>query len=448
MTAGIAASAVVTIGVTIAMYSGTIICFGICFGLCFGIASCTGSSPRGLDTSFGNSGKVTLALGLADDEAFAVAVQADGKIVLAGRSFSAGQSDFALARFDTAGAIDTTFGSGGKVSTDFSGASDVAYALAILSDGTLVAGGTATSGASSLFALAKYLANGSLDTSFGTAGKVTLPIGSTQDEIRALGVQPNGYLLAAGFSKASNFDLAVVRLTLAGALDTTFDSDGKKTLSIGTGDDKAHALAIQNDGRIVLAGSSVVSNITQLAVTRLSSDGSLDTTFGSSGSKTISSTSSSQIQDSAFGASILSDGSIVVSGKSDNGSAPQIFIAALTSAGVLNTDFSDDGKLLTNFSTAATALSGYGNAQALQSDGNILVVGNYTSSKGVDFGALSIDRQGSADAGFGSLGGETLDFGSNDEATAVALSGSSAIFIAGKTHNGSNYDFALAKYLQ
>ena len=153
-----------------------------------------------------------------------------------------------------AGALDSSFGSGGKVTTPIGTSDDLAYALVSQPDGKLVAAGY-TSGTTFDFALARYNSDGSLDSTFGTGGKVTTPIGASSDEAHALILQPDGKLVAAGYtSNGSTYDFALVRYTSAGSLDSTFGTGGKVTTPIGTSNDQAYALVLQPDGRLVAAG--------------------------------------------------------------------------------------------------------------------------------------------------------------------------------------------------
>src|SRR5262249_60035871 len=132
-------------------------------------------------TSFGNRGKVTTDFGSATESAYGVVLQGDGKIVLVGFVASS-TKDFALARYNANGTLDTGFGSGGKVTTDFSSSNDIAYAVVLQSDGKIVVAGSATGPSTADdFALARYNGNGSLDTSFGAGGKVATDFGVNDD---------------------------------------------------------------------------------------------------------------------------------------------------------------------------------------------------------------------------------------------------------------------------
>jgi uncharacterized delta-60 repeat protein len=171
------------------------------------------ATPGDLDPSFNGSGKVTTAIGTGNDFAWALTLQPDGKIVAAGNSYS-GTSDFALARYNPDGSLDTNFNGTGNVTTAISAGDDGAAALARQPDGKLVAAGWSSNGSgyNDDFALVRYNPDGSLDTSFNGSGKLTTSFGPGDDEATALALQPDGKPVAAGPSwNGSNVDFALVR---------------------------------------------------------------------------------------------------------------------------------------------------------------------------------------------------------------------------------------------
>jgi uncharacterized delta-60 repeat protein len=155
-----------------------------------------------LDPSFGTGGKVTTAIGAADDFGIDMAVQSDGKIVVAGWSYNGSNEDFALVRYATDGSLDPSFGTGGKVTTDFGGADDHGYSVALQSDGKIVVAGFSVNYGidNSNFALVRYATDGSLDPSFGTDGKVITDLGAAADQGRSVALQSDGKIVMAGFS--------------------------------------------------------------------------------------------------------------------------------------------------------------------------------------------------------------------------------------------------------
>ena len=223
--------------------------------MCIFFAVAVTAAPGDLDTTFDGDGKVTTNFTAGDDVASGVAIQSDGKIVTAG---SAGNTpDFALARYNADGSLDTTFDGDGKVETDFSG-NDVAFAVAIQSDGKIVAVGRDGIIASD-FAIARYNADGSLDTTFDGDGKVTTDI-TASDVAFAVAIQSDGKIVAVGVDGILiDSDFAIARYNADGSLDTTFDGDGKVITDI-TGSDIAQGVAIQSDGKIVAVGQDGTSD--------------------------------------------------------------------------------------------------------------------------------------------------------------------------------------------
>ena len=179
-----------------------------------------------LDTTFSADGMVTTGIGSGPTRGRAVAVQPDGKIVVAGFSQNGSDNDIVVVRYTAAGALDASFGTNGVVTTDIgSDSDDYGMAIALQSNGRIVVAGRSDGD----FAVLRYTAAGALDTSFSGDGKATTDIGNNAHG-EAVAVQPDGDIVVAGFSWIGNsFDVVVVRYTAAGALDTSFDSDGMVT---------------------------------------------------------------------------------------------------------------------------------------------------------------------------------------------------------------------------
>ncbi|MBI4648319.1 MAG: T9SS type A sorting domain-containing protein [Bacteroidia bacterium] len=208
-----------------------------------------------LDSSFGASGKVITTIGNGEDEGNSVDIQLDGKIIVAGNS----SGDFAIVRYNINGSLDNYFGTNGIVITDINGTEDRCYSVAIQSDGKIVAGGTDSSG----FAIVRYDTNSTLDNSFGTSGKITTDISNSVDIGNSIAIQTDNKIVVAGgayYSLAfypSEYDyFEVVRYNSDGTLDSSFGSMGKVISVIGDGGSTCNSVAIQTDGNIVAAGVS------------------------------------------------------------------------------------------------------------------------------------------------------------------------------------------------
>jgi uncharacterized delta-60 repeat protein len=401
-----------------------------------------------LDTGFGTGGNVITPIGSSNDYALALGIQSDGRIVAAGYSYNGSNFDFALVRYNTNGTLDTTFGSGGIVTTPVGIGHDAANALVIQSDGRIVAAGYSYNGSNYDFALVRYNTDGSLDATFGTGGIVTTPIGSAEDIAYALGIQSDGRIMAAGssFNSGSNkHDIALVRYNTDGSLDATFGAGGKVTTTIGSINDYAYALGIQSDGRIVAAGSSYNSgsNNYDFALVRYNANGTLDTGFGTGGIVTTP-VRSGNGNDYAHALSIQSDGRIVAAGSSDNGSKYDFALVRYNANGTLDTGFGTGGIVITPIG------SGFDIAYALgiQPDGRIVAAGSSDNGSNFDFALVRYNANGTLDTGFSIGGIVTTPIGSSDD-YAIALgiqSSDGKIVAAGYSYNGSNFDFALVRY--
>lgn len=331
------------------------------------------------------SGKVTLdsfgSLGIARS----IVTQENGKILYAGALSD--QNDnfvFGLGRYNADGTIDTSFNYDGIVTTDFGlGTQSSGQRIALQSDGKIVLAGTTSSNSQQDFALARYKPDGSLDESFGANGKLKMDFDGRDDEVQSILFQDDGKILLVGmaYDKIRNGDLVLVRYTVDGSLDTTFSKDGK--LAIPAGDDFVRSVIFQQDGKIILAGTSS----DDFLLLRYNRDGSVDTTFSGDGKVT---TDFGGI-DSAKTIKVLADGKILLAGGTDSNFAA----ARYNIDGSLDTTFSDDGKLTADFGGNETAKS----VTELAS-GEILLAG--IGSEGLSL--TRYDSSGKIDTTFGDNG--------------------------------------------
>ena len=376
---------------------GKIVTAGIRF---VGISAATGdflvaryNADGTLDKTFGQRGSVVTDFGMTES-ASAVAIQPDGKIVVAGGTFPTFvfQGFYALARYNPNGSLDTGFGNGGPVVTTFNSEGAFASGLVIQPDGKILVAGTKyinfTSNESSDtdFALARYNSDGSLDTTFGSGGEVATDFNQRNDDALAIILQPDGEIVAAGdaTSPATFIDFALTRYLPNGSLDTTFGAAGKVETDFGGKNlDQARSVVLQADGKIVAAGTTVSKNgISQrFAIARYDGSGIQDITFGRRGLTTVNFGSLGQIAHSIL---LQPNGKLVTVGFSDNESSDSDFlIARINSNGTLDSTFGSAGEVRTSLGD----LNGGANAGLLQSDGKIVAVGfNATpTQKGVDF---------------------------------------------------------------
>ena len=398
----------------------------------------TGNSPP---TFTVGEGVLSTQIGAHDDVGYSVMVQADGKIVVAGYSDAnsyLSNADFAIVRYNTDGSLDTSFDGDGKVTTNLGG-SEQASSIAIQSDGKILLAGYSSNGKDYDFALAQYNSDGSLDISFNGDGKVTTNLGGSE-QASSIAIQSDGKILIAG--RAGNPDFALLRYNSDGTLDSTFDSDGIVITPVSSAWDVANDLFLQNDGKILVAGYASTgynSYSADFALLRYNTDGSPDTTFGIGGKVT---TAIGQYGDTARAIDLQPDGKILVAGASSG----NFVLVRFNSNGSLDTTFDIDGKVVTNVGVNSDGAY----SLAIQPNGKILLAGYATG----DFVVVRYNSDGSLDDDFGSDGKVVTNFGSwgkydtqtADLAYSLTLQPDGKILVAGKSYNGFNYDFALARY--
>jgi uncharacterized delta-60 repeat protein len=402
-----------------------------------------------LDTTFGTGGFVTTPTPIetSNDQANSVVLQSDGKIVVAGYAHNGNNDDFAVARYNTNGSLDETFGTGGIVTTPIGTSTDRANSVVLQSDGKIVVAGYAritTTSTTDDIAVARYNTNGSLDETFGTGGFVTTPIGTSTDRANSVVLQSDGKIVVAGYASitttSTTDDIAVARYNTNGSLDTTFDTDGKVTTPIGTSTDRANSVVLQSDGKIVVAGYASNGTNDDFAVARYYTNGSLDTTFDTDGKVTTPIGTSTDLANSVV---LQSDGKIVVAGSAYNGNNDDFAVARYYTNGSLDITFGTGGFVTTPIGTS----NDRANSVVLQSDGKIMVAGYARIGSYDEFAVARYNTDGVLDITFGTGGFVTTSIGiSNDRANSVVLQSDGKIVVAGSADNGSNNDIAVARY--
>lgn len=410
-----------------------------------------GGLPGAVDTSF-NGGVQLTSVGEGEDYAFAMAVQADGKVITVGRtSTAAGGRDIAITRHLRDGALDTSFGNGGKVVTAVAPGSgaDEARAVLVEPDGKIVIGGYSdASGTDMDFLVVRYNTDGTLDTTFGDGGKTITNIGDGTDIVFSLARQPDGKIVAGGsaaFSQSTGQDFALIRYNTDGSLDAGFGVGGKVTTAINTfgSNELIYAIALQPVGdetRIVAVGGEGT-----FIAARYTSSGLLDASFGEGGK--IRSLFQSNIG-SAESVTLSADNKIVIAGHIGH----EFSLVQLNTDGTLDTAFGTGGKVVTPVSSTnwdeATAV-------VRQADGKLLVGGwvyEGVSTNG-NFVVLRYNADGTSDAGFGTAGQVITPVAPNagrDSGRALALQFDERVqtvrvLQAGEATDGG-YKFALVRY--
>lgn len=328
-----------------------------------------------LDPSFGNGGVAITPFGDGyASKAQAIALQADGKLILAGwcmRFSSAPFGPICAVRYNTDGTLDTTFGTSGRITATVSSInnSNAAYALTLQPDGKFVLAGSCSNGTDVDFCALRYRTDGTLDPDFGAGGKVITLMSNGEDSANAIALQPDGKILLAGYcSNGSNLDFCAARYHPNGSLDSSFNTTGKVLTAIGAGIDAATAVALQPDGKIVLAGACSNGSNRDFCALRYEINGSLDSRFGTLG-KVL--TPIGATDDAANALALQSDGKLLVVGSCSNGIDDDFCLLRYHPNGVLDASFNGSGKV----TTAVGAGIDWGKVLTLQPDGKIVVGG-------------------------------------------------------------------------
>ena len=411
------------------------------FFIAFSISDFCAGQSGSLDLTFDTDGKQTTNFGTGYDYGKSVAIQSDGKIVVAGSFFNGVNYDYAIVRYNIDGSLDNTFDTDGKQTTAIGSADDFAESVAIQTDGKIVVVGTAKIGINENFAIVRYNSNGSLDNTFDTDGIQTTTFGTQYAYGTSAAIQSDGKIVMAGYaSNGVDYDFAIVRYNSNGSLDNTLDSDGKQTTAVlGASNDYCQSVAIQIDGKIVLAGYSFNGANDDFATVRYNSDGSLDNTFDTDGKQTTN----IGLNDKGNSVAIQSDGKIVVAGRSNNGGGDDFAIVRYDITGTLDNTFDTDGKQTTDFGS-----NDQGYAVVIQSNGKIVMVGYANNGANNDFAIVRYNSNGLLDNTFDTDGKQTTAVGASDDfATSVAIQSDGKIVVAGYTFGLVDIDFAIVRYL-
>ncbi len=418
------------------------------------LAGCGRSVQSGLDTGFGTSGGTTVDIGSGtEDKAYAVVSDSASATYTVGYTVGA-TKDFAIVKLTSAGALDTTFNTTGKTTADFSSAEDTAYAVSIQSNGKIVAAGNSTATGATSLAMVRWNTDGSLDTTFGTSGKLTQTFGSGNADYRAMVLDTSDRILIAGSATlAGRMNFILARFTADGTLDTTFGSGGSVTVTPGTIADYARAIGITST-RIYVAGTQYVGTTTttgNFALTSYLLDGSLDTGFGTAGVVSLDFETlfpGATRNDLVQALSIDSNSRILVSGTSSDTAGTRIASARYSSVGVIDTSYGISGGSLVQ---VTKPVSGITTSINVASTYALLGLGSYffaSTAATTPLGSIGITKMtssGDLNTGFGTGGFSFIADGSyQTEINASTPSGSKWI-LAGNSFNTS-WNFAIFRY--
>jgi uncharacterized delta-60 repeat protein len=398
-----------------------------------------------LDTTFSGDGKLTTDIsGNSNNSAWGVAINA-GKIIVVGEHGGAG-ADFAVVRYlATDGALDTSFSGDGKVLTDF-GDFERARGVAVQSDGKIVVVGETCDGSWVCdLAVARYRVSGALDGTFDGDGKVEIDFGGGNNgTLKGVVIQPDGKIVIAGYMyNGSNYDFAVYRLNSDGSLDNTFSGDGRAQIAFASGRNDTGVDLVLVSSKIVVAGYTCDGSgeNCNMAVLRLNANGTQDTSFSSDGWAVANFGG----EDRGWAIAAQTDDKIVVAGRKKTADDTYFALARFNTNGTLDTTFSSDGKVTTNLTSVQWDDA---NAITIQANGRILVAGTTGVSAAKDFALVRYRSNGALDTSFSGDGIVTTHFYSDEYAFGMALHSNGKILVVGRAEvSPSDWDFALARYL-
>ncbi len=374
--------------------------------------------------------------------------QSDGKLLIAGQCGGASSVDFCITRYNTNGSLDTSFGNAGTIVQSITGGVDLGLALAVqTNDQFLVAGECAVTATDTDFCVARFLPNGALDTSFAGVGYVQTSIGtgpvagSSFDRATKIAIQNDGKIVLAGYCAAGTGNrFCMARYTEAGVLDTAFDGDGTVYATVLSADDRVNAFAIQADGKFILSGSCANGSISNACVARLNSHGALDTTFATGGARFVALGSGS----AEFNAVTLTAvGGIVLVGRCVSSGASAFCSARLTSSGTIDTNFGVAGVAVVSFD----ALDATPTAAALQVNGRIVLAG-YCNDAALDVFCLArLSPTGQLDTTFNTTGKVLTTIGSvGSIANDLLVQTDGKIVAIGECNTELTAGFCIARY--
>lgn len=308
------------------------------------VSTCYTVSAALLDPGFGNDGRVAVELGVYGDRANAVAVQPDGRIVVAGSSSNASNLDFFLFRLLDDGSLDSDFNYDGTVTTAVGSGDDEVLAISLQDDGKIIAAGYSSNGTDRDFALARYNSDGSLDRNFGLEGLVVTSVGNSDDEITGIVLQADGSILVTGSALGTAGRVIVLgRYFSDGTLDPDFGDDGFSFTGVGE-DVQAESIALLDDQQILVAGTYSEGDKTGMMIVGFTPDGQLDTGFGDNG---IAVAADGEMQSEGYGLALRSNGKILVAGAVGQEGKRDAALFQFLATGAPDTDFEDNGVLVT-----------------------------------------------------------------------------------------------------
>lgn len=399
------------------------------------------------DAKFGDSGKVLTDFFGGNDSISALAEQSDHKIIAVGYATQEDKKSIAIARYLADGTLDLTFDNDGKVTYEFNNQSE-AVAVAVDSSNRILVLGNCYTNSTSEIVLLRFTPSGVLDTSFDSDGFVRWTISGSRLTAGAILITTDNKILIGGGNwnfTAPAFLLA--RLTSTGAFDVSFSGDGIATAVMSADEQRIQSLAIDSNGRILAGGFGRVGPIGDFALARFSSNGELDTSFGISGKRLIDfSNGLTTSNDSLYALSLEANNKILAIGKVNDSIQSLFAFARLNDSGNLDTTFGDNGKKTTPFEMNGSTYSIDTNAAVKAGEGIYYNIGSVSLNGNSDLTLSSFDSELNLQTLFGINGTYSLDFFyGNDVGRSVAYLNQKVVVAGHSERPTTGLDFILLR---
>lgn len=435
--------------------------FRVCCMLVLAISAATHATPGQpgtLDTTFNGTGKVITHIIAGNNFALAAALQLDGKIVLGGTCTTGGFNNFCALRYNANGSLDTSFGGTGKIATVVATTNNL-NAVAVQLDGKLVLAGQCSVSSVFAFCARRYNADGTPDNDFGdgVTGLAHTPMGSGSSLANAMVVQPDGKLVLVGTcTGVTNTDFCALRLNADGSPDLSFGTGGKVITAIstqGNGIDRPKAVALQPDGKLVLAGECAGTSVNDFCALRYTANGTLDLTFNGTGWFKVH-VGAAATTNVAADVLVQPDGKLMFFGSC---TFPFDFcLLRYLANGTPDLSFTSIGFNSGEVVVSPTVNTDTASAMALQPDGKLLLAGQCPPSGAVcggscptaDFCVLRLNTDSALDTLWNGTGKVITPVGAGavDSVSAILLQPDGKVVLTGSCYNGTAYDFCAVRY--
>lgn len=394
-----------------------------------------------LDPTFGTDGVVTTAVHSNYNMAETTVVQADGKILVAGTAGTPSTYQMAVARYNEDGSLDTSFGNDGTLRIPVGPLKSFVMDMAQQPDGKILLGGRTWDNVSGDFALLRLNEDGSFDDTFGTNGIALIQTPETEAS-EAMTLLDDGKILMVGYR---DDNLTAAKFNTDGSLDTSFGVNGWAVVVFDNISSYADDVAIQDDGKIVISGFALnMDNRFQIAGARLNPDGSVDSSFGTNGTVLFN---VGEWNDFGEGVVIQDDGKILIGGHKWISNVQQkhdLFVSRLNTDGSLDTSYGDNGTATARLVDGAN----YANGLVLQADGKPILAGYTVLQGEINMAMVRFDTTGNLDSTFDGDGMVSFDYqGREDYCYAIALQADNKIILAGYSYGGGGSEFEVARFL-